>query len=153
MIFVLYNTTTTCTNHFCQQTLVKNIIRGPDCFLRLVQNSKNGSLGLSQVMDTTYDSKSYCNPLFDTIVRLSLPAIKQILLSSGAVTDQKEKDLLRKIEQSAMRLLLIFNNLTIKEWFNVLKIQNHVDTSLDMVRLLCLFLCKKFDTELGFKCL
>ena len=151
--------------------MVKNIIRGPDCFLGLVQNSKNGSLGLSQVMDTTYDSKSYCNPLFDTIVRLSLPAIKQIVLSLGAVTDQKEKDLLRrKIEQSAMRLLLIFNNhdaipyfsrydhtnkgeLTIKEWFNVLKIQNHVDTSLDMVRLLCLFLCKKFDTELGFKCL
>ena len=91
--------------------MVKNIIRGPDCFLGLVQNSKNGSLGLSQVMDTTYDSKSYCNPLFDTIVRLSLPAIKQIVLSLGAVTDQKEKDLLRrKIEQSAMRLLLIFNN-------------------------------------------
>ena len=141
MIFV-YNTTTTC----------------------------NGSLGLSQVMDTTYDSKSYCNLLFDTMVRLSLPAIKQILLSSGAVTDQQEKDLLRKIEQSAMRLLLTFNNhdaipyfsrydhtnkgeLTIKEWFNVLRIQNHVDTSFDMVRFLCLFVCKKFDIVLGFKCL
>ena len=29
--------------------------------------------------------------------------------------------------------------LSIKEWFNVLRIQNHIDTSLDMVRFICLY--------------
>ena len=37
------------------------------------------------------------------MVRLSLPAVKQILLASGALTDQQERDLLRKIEKSAIR--------------------------------------------------
>ena len=50
--------------------------------------------------------------------------------------------------------------LSIKEWFNVLKIQNHIDTSMDMVRNIIFFVTHHQPKDqagkrkfLGYKCL
>ena len=83
------------------------------------------------------------------MVKLSLPAVKQVLYLTGVVTPREEAELTDRIEKSAKRLLKKFKTLkciyfvrydhsgkgelTIKEWFNVVKIQNKVDISLEKV--------------------
>ena len=72
------------------------------------------------------------------MVKLSLPAIKQVLYLTGVNTPKEEAEMTDKIQKSASRYDHSGRGeLTIKEWFNVIKIQNKVDISLEKLTKIC----------------
>merc|ERR1712109_271803 len=71
------------------------------------------------------------------MVKLSLPAVRQELYLAGGTTSD-EKEFSSKIQRSATRYdHTNKGELTVREWFNVIKVQNKVDISLDRLQSIC----------------
>ena len=59
---------------------------------------------------------------------------EKVLFLAGGLTEREEGDLVERIERSAVRFdHSSRGELSVREWYNVIKIQNKVDISLERV--------------------
>ena len=90
-------------------------------------------LSLPAIRQVIKYMKHFLNLLFLLYKCILHPA--QVLFLAGGLTQREEEELVQRIERSATRYdHSSQGELSVREWLNVIKIQNKVDISLSSVR-------------------